>query len=73
MKIVPTHLINQRLDVAERVLHDAGIAYRVIRLHSHAGGTTSGWGVCETTPHLGARVSSAPIDLIVVHARCGAG
>ena len=54
------------------MLRRTGIAYSVIRLHSHAGGSTSHWGVCETVP-AGASTEGAPgIQLLVVHAKCGA-
>ena len=71
-KTMPAHLIGQRLDVTERILRDAGISYKLIRLHDHAGGAPSGWGVCETNPAPGKRLSSAHVDLIVVHSKCGA-
>jgi hypothetical protein len=69
---VPPDLVGRRLDVAERMLRRTGIAYSVIRLHSHAVGSTSQWGVCETMP-AGASTEGAPgIELLVVHAKCGA-
>ena len=71
-KTVPRHLVAQPLDVTERTLRDAGFSYNVIRLHNHASGAPSGWGVCETQPAPGERVSSARVDLIVVHSKCGA-
>ena len=54
------------------MLRRTAIAYSVIRLHSHAVGSTSQWGVCETVP-AGANTEGARgIELLVVHAKCGA-
>ena len=54
------------------MLRRTGIAYSVIRLHSHAVGSTSHWGVCETVPAGASTEGAQGIELLVVHAKCGA-
>jgi hypothetical protein len=54
------------------MLRRGGIVYSVIRLHSHALGSTNHWGVCETVPAGASTEGARGIKLLVVHAKCGA-
>jgi hypothetical protein len=71
-KAVPTHLVARPLDVAERTLHKAGIAYKVIPLHGHANDAAAHWAVCETQPAAGRTERSRSVELLVVYSKCGA-
>ena len=68
---LPAHLVGRPLDVAERMLHRAGISYKLIPLHGHINGVATRWGVCETVPVANSTESSPVVDLVVARLRCG--
>ena len=70
-KALPAHLVGRPLDVAEGMLHRAGISYKLIPLHGHVRGAASRWGVCETKPAANSTESFPVVDLIVALLRCG--
>ncbi len=70
-KTVVAHMVGRSLDVAERMLHSAGISYKVIPLHGQVNGAATRWGVCETKPVPGMTESSTVVDLIVAQLKCG--
>lgn len=68
-KALPAHLVGRPLNIAERMLHRAGISYKVIPLHGHVNDAASRWGVCEMEPVPNAL--SPVVDLVVAQLRCG--
>ena len=70
-KAVPAHLAGRPLDVAEGMLHTAGISYKVIPLHGQFNGAASHWGVCDTASVANMSESSPVVDLLVARLRCG--
>lgn len=67
--LVPSDLVNERLDVAETELNEKGVGYNEVGGGSLGIVVKSNWIVCQTRPAVGQPITGK-VDLIVQHYSC---